>query len=77
VNPPPNSQFYPFFTTRGHGTACQWQFGGANIPGTTNTFGGSSTTEFGPLLTSVYPGPTGNPITRINNFRRVLNHNPC
>jgi len=77
VNPPPNSQFYPFFTTRGSGVGCQWQLGGANIPGTTNTFGGSSTTEFGPLLTTVYPGPGFTPITRINNFRRVLNHNPC
>ncbi len=76
VNPPPNAEFYPFYTTRGSGAACQWQFGGANIPGTTNTFGGNSTAEFGPLLTSVYPG-VGGPITRINNFRRVLNHNPC
>jgi hypothetical protein len=76
VNPPPNSQFYPFFTTHGSGAACHWQLGGANIPGTTNTFGGSSATEFGSLLTSVYPG-VGGPITRINNFRRVLNHNPC
>jgi hypothetical protein len=77
VNPPPGAQFYPLFTTRGFGAACHWQLGGPNIPGTTNTFGGSSTTEFGALLTSVYPGPTGTPITRINNFRRVLNHTPC
>ncbi len=76
VNPPPGAQFYPFFTTRGAGPGCRWQLGGANIPGTTNTFGGNSTAAFGPLLTSVYPG-VGGPVTRINNFRRVLDHNPC
>ena len=29
------------------------------------------------LLTLTYPGPTGTPVNRINNFRNVLNHNPC
>jgi len=50
--------------------------GGANIPGTTQTFGGNSTAEFGPLLPLVYPGAAG-PVTRFNNFRQVLAHNPC
>jgi len=44
VNPPPGAQFYPLYTTRGAGLGCRWQLGGAHIPGTTNTFGGTSTT---------------------------------
>jgi hypothetical protein len=78
VNPPPGSNFYPFYTTRdSHSVGCFWQLGGAHIPGTTNTFGGSSTTEFGPLLFLDYPGPGFTPIHRTNDFRRVLPNNPC
>ena len=79
VNPPPGAAFYPFFTTHQSlgGVACNWQEGGAHIPGTTNTFGGSSTTAYGPLLTLTYPGPGFQPIQRINNFRQVLASNPC
>jgi hypothetical protein len=80
TNPPPGAAFYPIYTTgtsqavQGH---CVWQFGGPNIKGTTNTFGGNSTAEYGPLLFSFYPGP--NPATRrrTNNFRNVLSSNPC
>jgi hypothetical protein len=76
VNPPPNAAFYPLFTTRDAGrSSCAWQFGGAHIPGTTNTFGGSSTTEFGSLLRLTYPSATG-PVARINNFRQIV-ANPC
>jgi hypothetical protein len=77
VNPPPGAQFYPFYTTRNGPLGCNWQLGGANIPGTKETFGGNSTAEFGPLLTLTYPGANFMPVTRINDFRRVLNHNPC
>ena len=66
----------PFFTTSGE-RACSWQEGGALIPGTTDTFGGSSTTEYGPLLQLTYPGPGFQPIRRFNDFRQVLDHNPC
>ncbi|MEY9854609.1 hypothetical protein ABH935_000206 [Catenulispora sp. GAS73] len=76
VNPPPGANFYPMFTTRNVGPACVWQEGGAAIPGTTRTFGGSSTTEFGPLLPLTYPRPTG-PVTLFNDFRQVLPNNPC
>ena len=76
VNPPNGANFYPWYTTASVGGNCVWQLGGGNIPGTTNTFGGSSTTAFGPLLFFTYPGPTG-PITRTNNFRNVLTSNPC
>ena len=77
VNPPPGAAFYPFFTTRDSRQGCQWQLGGGNIPGTGDRFGNSSTAEFGPLLTLTYPGAGNMPVTRINDFRRVLNHNPC
>jgi hypothetical protein len=77
VNPPPGANFYPMFTTTRVGGVCLWQEGGAHIPGTTNTFGGSSTTEFGGLLTSVYPGLNDQPRFVINDFRQVLPNNPC
>jgi hypothetical protein len=83
TNPPPGAAFYPIYSTgtstmnpnrNGH---CVWQEGGADIKGTTNSFGGTSTAEYGPLLFSFYPGP--NPATRLrtNNFRNVLSSNPC
>ena len=78
VNPPPGANFYPFFTTRNNDSVgCFWQLGGANIPGTKNTFGGTSTSAFGPLLFLDYPGPGFTPIHRTNDFRRVLSNNPC
>jgi hypothetical protein len=76
VNPPNGANFYPFFSTGTSAGQCIWQLGGAYIPGTTNTFGGNSTAEFGSLLLSTYPGPAG-PVTRYNNFRNVLGNNPC
>lgn len=79
VNPPAGANFYPFFTTgtSSGGGGCVWQLGGANIPGTTNTFGGSSAAEFGPLLSLDYPAANGMVSTRYNNFRNVLPANPC
>jgi hypothetical protein len=83
VNPPPGASFYPIYSTgtstqnpnpKGH---CVWQLGGTNIKGTTNTFGGNSTAEFGPLLFSFYPSPNPAVRTRANNFRNVLSSNPC
>jgi hypothetical protein len=77
-NPPPGSNSYPFFSTRGDASVgCLWQLGGANIPGTTNTFGGNSSAEFGPLLFLDYPGAGFTPIHRTNDFRQVLSGNPC
>jgi hypothetical protein len=83
VNPPPGANFYPIYSTgsstqnpnpNGH---CVWQLGGTNIKGTTNTFGGNSTAEFGPLLFSNYPNPNPANRNRTNNFRNVLSSNPC
>ncbi len=82
VNPPVGANFYPFYTTRNLSTpqgqtTCVWQLGGAGIPGTKDTFGGSSTSEFGSLLLLTYPGPGFTPIHRFNNFRQVLSDNAC
>ena len=76
VNPPPGAAFYPIFTTGTGSTGCVWQFGGAKIAGTTNTFGGNAATEFGPLTSTIFPaGAQAIPVFQI--FRQVLNTNPC
>jgi hypothetical protein len=81
TNPPPGANFYPIYSTgvshpgrHGH---CVWQFGGPYIKDTTNTFGGNSTAEFGPLLFTDYPNPNPAVRHRTNNYRNVLSYNPC
>jgi hypothetical protein len=77
VNPPNGAAFYPFFTTGQANGGCVWQEGGNFIPGTTNHFGGSSTTEYGPLLKTPYP-EAGFTISRFfNNFNSGDMSNPC
>lgn len=77
TNPPPNANFYPIYSTQAtdQGT-CRWNLGGAHIPGTTNSFGGNSVTEYGAFFASLFPGTAG-PRFIIENFRRVLSFNPC
>ena len=78
VNPPPNSVFYPFYSTRLAGGSCMWQEGGPYIPGTLNKFGGSAQAEYGPLRVINYPtAPFGSITKRFNDFRRNLSTNPC
>ena len=80
VNPPNGAQFYPFYSTRIANGTCTWQEGGRYIPGTINDFGGSSTTEYGPLLSTVYPtvGPNGpTTVSFFNNFNSGDLKNPC
>jgi hypothetical protein len=79
VNPPPGASFYPIYSTRGT-SACGWQEGGTHIPGTVNTFGGTSTAEYGPLVPLVYPpapGLNSNTAFFFEDFRNVLANNPC
>jgi hypothetical protein len=71
VNPPNGAQFYPMFVARQTNQGCRWYEGGPNFPGSTQNFGGSSTTEFGPLVRFDYPSPSGN-LSRFNDFRNVL-----
>jgi hypothetical protein len=77
VNPPNGAAFYPFFTTGQSRGSCIWQEGGNFIPGTTRHFGGSSTTEFGHLLRTVYPEAGFTTQTLINNFNSGELRNPC
>jgi hypothetical protein len=77
VNPPSGAQFYPFFTTGTANGGCVWQQGGNFIPGTTNHFGGSSTSEFGPLLKTVYPDAGFTTVSEFNNFNSGDKANPC
>jgi len=77
VNPPVGATFYPFYSTTGPASACRWQEGGAFIPGTVNSFGGSSAAEFGPLLSLFYPAANGKATFRFNDFRQVISSNPC
>jgi hypothetical protein len=86
VNPPIGANFYPIYSTRGGENRdgetrdddrnCVWQLGGPFIRGTKNTFGGTSTAEYGALLPLVYPG-VGGSFSRFNDFRQVLSQNPC
>jgi hypothetical protein len=76
VNPPNGATFYPIFSTRGDTGQCLWQLGGTYMPGTKNTFGGTSTAEYGPLLLLTYASATGSS-SRYNDFRQVLSYNPC
>jgi hypothetical protein len=75
TNPPPNANFYPIYSTR-ELAGCTWSLGGPFIPGTTNSFGGNSVTEYGALFASLFPGTSG-PIHIIENYRRILTGNPC
>ena len=77
VNPPNGAQFYPFFSARLGSGACTWQEGGNFIPGTTNNFGGSSTTEFGPLLAVLYPKTGFRALLLYNDFNSGDQPNPC
>jgi hypothetical protein len=78
VNPPPNSEFYPFYTTTQIGNSCWWQQGGPYIPGTTQKFGGSAAAEYGPLRAISYPAnPTGTITKRYNDFRSNEISLPC
>jgi hypothetical protein len=79
VNPAVGADFYPIFTTRVSEGGCRWQLGGADLPGTKLTFGGTSTAEYGPLLLLAYApaNGSGHASLRYNDFRRVLSNNPC
>ena len=78
VNPPPGSDFYPFYSTTNAGGSCWWQEGGPYIPNTTNEFGGSAQAEYGPLRVISYPtAPFGTITTRYNDFRSAQTSNPC
>ena len=77
MNPPHGAQFYPFYSTTVRYGSCTWQEGGKYLPRTTNDFGGSSTTEYGPLLKTVYPTTGFTTEELFNNFNSGNLANPC
>jgi hypothetical protein len=77
VDPPGGAAFYPFFSIAQGPSGCTWHEGGDHIPGTTNDFGGSSTSEFGPLLDVLYPNTNGKPIMNYTDFNSGGLSNPC
>ena len=77
VNPPNGAAFYPFYSTTNANGTCTWQEGGNFIPGTTNNFGGSSKSEYGPLLATVFPAAGPTTVTRFDNFNSGDIRNPC
>jgi hypothetical protein len=77
VNPPDGAPFYPFFSTTFRYGGCTWQEGGRYIPGTVNDFGGSSTTEFGPLLKVTFPVTGFTTVSQFVDFNSGNMRNPC
>ncbi len=77
VNPPPGAAFYPIYSTANFRDQCMWQIGGEQIPGTINNFGGNSVAEYGDLLSLPYPTRRLGVLFLTDNFRRVLDSNPC
>lgn len=77
VDPPAGAAFYPFFSTSDRYGVCTWQEGGKYIPGTVNDFGGSSTSEFGPLLQVLFPEPGFTTAEQFVDFNSGNMRNPC
>jgi hypothetical protein len=68
------ADFYPFFSTGNHHDQCTWMLG-EDPPGTTNDFGKNS--QYGSLLQLTYTGLGGAPIQLLEDFRQILDKNPC
>jgi hypothetical protein len=78
IDPPNGATFYPIYTTTAASDgSCIWQEGGGDFPDATNTFGGTSSAEYGGLLATPYPAAGPSVSVRLNNFRNVLDANPC
>ena len=79
VMPAAGMRFYPFYTSAknaGEGD-CHWQFGGRNIPGTVNDFGGSPTTAYGNVFFNLFQTGPDTAQEFVGVFRRELHENPC
>ena len=80
TNPPPGAVFYPIYSTTSVSGQCWWQLGGPMISGTTNNFGGSSTTEYSTLLGSSYQTGTSHKpgsVVAFENYHQILPQDPC
>jgi hypothetical protein len=77
VDPPNGASFYPIYSTISSGGACLWAEGDANIPGTTNNFGGTPTAEYGGLQEQIYPEAGYTTSGIYETFHKTLPNNPC
>ena len=70
------ANFYPFFSNTKLQDTCTWGLGN-DFPGVTNDFGRNA--QYGPLLQLTYLvfGGQGATLHRYNDFRNVLDSNPC
>ena len=69
------ANFYPFYSIGNAGDQCVWMLGN-DIPGvTTNDFGKNN--QYGSLLQLTYTGLGGTPIQLLEDFRQILDKNPC
>jgi hypothetical protein len=81
VQPP--AAFYPIFSTAHGEGGCEWQFGGPNIRGTIDNFGGTAAAQYGNLIQVLIVGeaeddfPDGEPTPAFLDFRQILPANPC
>ena len=70
------ADFYPFFSSHNPANApCEWLLGN-DVPGLTTVDYGQNS-QYGTLLQLTYESLHGATITRYNDFRQVLNGNPC
>jgi hypothetical protein len=75
TNPPAGAAFYPFYSIGiGKTGGCAWQYGGAGITGTTNTFG--DVNQYGNLLALNFP-LNGVTTSSFEDFRATPQSNPC
>ena len=78
IDPPNGASFYPIYSAvRTSNGACVWEEGDANLPNTINNFGGTPSAEYGGLLLLNYPVAGPSVSQRYNDFRQILNTNPC
>jgi hypothetical protein len=83
-NPPPSDDgtpaFYPYYSTVSTPAGCRWAIGNmAGVKGTTDSFGGNSKAEYGPLLGYRGYVQNGGGATQklYLDYQRVLSNNPC
>ena len=77
ANPPPGAAFYPFYSIGSSVSGCDWIEGGPFLPGTMNTFGGSSTTAYGSLFKVWFPEDHWTSEAIYPVFINQLGSNPC
>lgn len=76
TDPPAGANFYPIYSTGTSQGHCVWHFGGPSIPGTTNTFGGTASSEYGPLTAVTFATPPTGTVSQYDIFHRTT-ANPC